>query len=116
MIFDPFLGTGTSAVVAKKLGRKYYGIEKDKNYFKAAYGRINNTKIIKEEIASVIKEEEEFRSLLMELPDTMIDPTVDIAAGSFSSGQFRGSDVCKNWRRKIQKTGRASNSNVKRHC
>ena len=27
------LGTGTTAVVAKKLGRKYFGIEKDKKYF-----------------------------------------------------------------------------------
>ncbi len=27
-IFDPFLGTGTTAVVSKKLGRNYFGIEK----------------------------------------------------------------------------------------
>jgi len=47
-ILDPFLGTGTSAVVAKKLGRKYFGIEKDKKYFKAANERINKTKIIEE--------------------------------------------------------------------
>jgi len=45
-IFDPFLGTGTTAVVAKKLGRKYFGIEKDKKYFKAANYRINKTQII----------------------------------------------------------------------
>ena len=32
-IFDPFLGTGTTAVVSKKLGRTYFGIEKDKNIF-----------------------------------------------------------------------------------
>ena len=32
-VFDPFLGTGTTAVVSKKLGRNYYGIEKDKKYF-----------------------------------------------------------------------------------
>ena len=45
-IFDPFLGTGTTAVVAKKLGREYYGIEKDKKYFLAARERINKaTKI-----------------------------------------------------------------------
>ena len=30
-ILDPFLGTGTSAVISKKLGRNFYGIEKDKN-------------------------------------------------------------------------------------
>ncbi len=42
-ILDPFVGTGTTAVVAKKLGRKYYGIEKDKKYFEAAKERINKT-------------------------------------------------------------------------
>ena len=46
LICDPFIGTGTSAVVAKKLGRKYFGIEKDKKYFSAANKRINSTKII----------------------------------------------------------------------
>ena len=30
---DPFLGTGTTAAVAKKLGRKYFGIEKDKKLY-----------------------------------------------------------------------------------
>jgi len=47
-ILDPFLGTGTTAAVAKKLGRKYFGIEKDKNYFKAANDRINNASVIEE--------------------------------------------------------------------
>ncbi len=46
LICDPFLGTGTSAVVAKKLGRNYFGIEKDKKYFSTANMRINSTKII----------------------------------------------------------------------
>ena len=41
-----FLGTGTTAVVAKKLGRKYFGIERDKRYFKAASERIKKTKVI----------------------------------------------------------------------
>ena len=54
-IFDPFLGTGTTAVVAKKLRRKYYGIEKDKTYFKAASRRINNAKIIKADYLEVIE-------------------------------------------------------------
>ena len=44
VILDQFLGTGTTAVVAKKLGRKYFGIERDKKYFKAACERINKAK------------------------------------------------------------------------
>jgi len=47
-ICDPFLGTGTTAVVAKKLGRKYLGIEKDRKYFEAANDRINKAQVIEE--------------------------------------------------------------------
>ena len=48
IIFDPFLGTGTTAVVAKKLGRKYFGIERNKKYFDAANIRLNNTNLIED--------------------------------------------------------------------
>ncbi len=47
---DPFLGTGTTAVVSKKLGRNYFGVEKEKNY-----KRIKNTKIIEDEYLDTIK-------------------------------------------------------------
>ena len=47
-IFDPFLGTGTTAVVAKKLGRAYFGIEQNKNYFSSAKKRIHATKQIED--------------------------------------------------------------------
>ena len=32
VVFDPFLGSGTTSVVAKKLGRQYVGIEQEKLY------------------------------------------------------------------------------------
>ncbi len=54
-IFDPFIGTGTAAVVAKKLGRKYFGIEKDKKYFKAASDRISKTQVIEESNLDILK-------------------------------------------------------------
>ena len=54
-IFDPFLGSGTTAVVSKKLGRSYFGIEKDKIYYEAASKRLQNTKEIKDEYLDVIQ-------------------------------------------------------------
>jgi len=41
LVLDPFLGSGTTAVVAKKLGRNWIGIEKSKKYVKIARQRIN---------------------------------------------------------------------------
>lgn len=41
IILDPFMGSGTTCVVAKKLNRKYIGIEKDEKYFQIAYNRVN---------------------------------------------------------------------------
>ena len=54
-IFDPFLGSGTTAVVSKKLGRSYFGIEKEKKYFEAANKRIKNTNIIKDEYLDTVQ-------------------------------------------------------------
>ena len=36
VVYDPFLGTGTTAIVAKKLGRKYIGSEIGEEYFKVS--------------------------------------------------------------------------------
>ena len=54
-VLDPFLGSGTTAVVAKKLGRNFCGIEKEKIYFEAASKRIKNSKIIRDEYLDTIK-------------------------------------------------------------
>ncbi len=40
VILDPFFGSGTTGAVAKRLGRHFIGIERDKTYAKAAERRI----------------------------------------------------------------------------
>lgn len=44
IIFDPFMGSGTTAVVAKKLKRRFLGSEIDKEYFKKSVKRLQTTK------------------------------------------------------------------------
>jgi modification methylase len=40
LVLDPFCGTGTTGAVAKKLGRRFVGCERDASYAKAAEKRI----------------------------------------------------------------------------
>lgn len=47
MILDPFLGSGTTSVVAKKLGRGYVGIEKNPTYCSWAEERLEKAAIDK---------------------------------------------------------------------
>ena len=41
VILDPFFGSGTTGAVAKKLGRNFIGIERDRKYVKIAQKRID---------------------------------------------------------------------------
>lgn len=44
LVIDPFSGSGTTAAVAQKLGRKWLGIEKDEEYATMSQERISNVK------------------------------------------------------------------------
>ncbi|MBR5904419.1 MAG: site-specific DNA-methyltransferase [Alphaproteobacteria bacterium] len=46
IILDPFVGSGTTAVAAKELGRQFIGIDREETYVKAARERVNNAKPI----------------------------------------------------------------------
>ena len=41
VIIDPFMGSGTTGVACKELGRDFIGVELDKDYFDIACKRIN---------------------------------------------------------------------------
>lgn len=41
VVLDPFFGTGTTGAVAKKLGRNYIGIEREKEYIRGAEKRLS---------------------------------------------------------------------------
>jgi modification methylase len=53
VVLDPFLGTGTTGVVARRLGRRFIGIERDPNYAEAAEARIAEVEPVPNELTSI---------------------------------------------------------------
>ena len=101
-IFDPFLGTGTTAVVSKKLGRNYYGIEKDKKYFIAAKERISKTKKIADDYLDTIENNKSkpripFGSLvelgIIKPGTSLFDPKKKINAKIMADGSIKYKDT-----------------------
>ena len=43
LIFDPFMGVGSTGVAARELGRRFVGVEIDREYFEAAKQRIGTS-------------------------------------------------------------------------
>lgn len=59
VILDPFFGTGTTGAVAKKLGRSFIGIEKDKTYVEGAKERLASIQTANnEELAYTVKKKQ----------------------------------------------------------
>ena len=50
IILDPFFGSGTTGLVANRLGRRYVGIELNKNYVKLAEKRLSQQEIFTNEV------------------------------------------------------------------
>jgi len=55
VVLDPFFGSGTTGAVAKKLGRNWIGIERDKKYIKVAQKRIDTVQEVDRETLNVEK-------------------------------------------------------------
>lgn len=54
VIVDPFMGSGTTGAMAKRLGRSFYGIERDKKYHEYAVRRIMNEEIEDDDFINAI--------------------------------------------------------------
>ena len=53
VVLDPFFGTGTTGAVAKRLGRRFIGIEREPDYLAVAEARIAHVRRLDSEVASV---------------------------------------------------------------
>ena len=49
IVLDPFFGTGTTGAMAKKLGRRYIGLERDPDYIKLADERLSKVRQMSED-------------------------------------------------------------------
>jgi modification methylase len=56
IVLDPFFGTGTTGAVARRLGRKWIGIERERKYVKVASERIAATLPLDESAMTVMGE------------------------------------------------------------
>ena len=54
VVLDPFFGTGTTGAVARRLGRRWIGIERERAYIKVATQRINSTLPLDESAMQVV--------------------------------------------------------------
>jgi modification methylase len=55
VVLDPFFGTGTTGAVAKRLGRRFIGIERDCDYAKAAAERIAKVEVLSDRVLETVR-------------------------------------------------------------
>jgi modification methylase len=105
IVLDPFLGTGTSAAVARRLSRHYIGIERHPAYVEAALGRVRRIRPVSDDGVTATPTKREavripFGSFVESgalpagtiLHDRMRRTTATVVAdGSIRSGQSQGS-------------------------
>jgi modification methylase len=59
VVLDPFFGTGTTGAVARRLGRRWIGIEKETSYAKVARERIDSTLPLDESAMQTVPDKRE---------------------------------------------------------
>jgi len=112
VVLDPFFGTGTTGAVARRLGRKWIGIEREQAYVKVASARIASTLPLDESaMQTVIDKREQPRvafGLLVE--NGMIPPgtrLTDAKRRWTAEVRADGSIACESHSGSIHKVGAA---------
>jgi modification methylase len=110
VVLDPFFGTGTTGVAAKRLGRHFIGIEREPAYARAALARLSQTEKLEDDLIRVStgKRAEPripFGALiergLIKPGDMLYDPAQRTAAKVRADGSL----VCKDATGSIHKIG-----------
>jgi modification methylase len=105
IVLDPFFGTGTTGAVARRLGRRWLGIERESAYVKVAKDRIASTLPLDESMMQMLPDKREqprvafgvlVESGLVAAGSTLTDAKRRWSAtvrvdGSISSGLYQGS-------------------------
>ncbi len=95
VVLDPFFGTGTTGAVARRLGRRWIGIEREPEYVKVARERIKSTLPLDE-------------SAMKTVPDKRDQPRVAfgtlVEAGLVPAGT-RLTDAKRRWNASVQADG-----------
>ena len=104
IVLDPFFGTGTTGAIAKRLGRRFIGIDRDDTYLEIAKQRITNTTSTPSDYTDVISKRTQpripFGTLLenglLLSGDVLWDHRRSVSAtinadGTITSGDHRGS-------------------------
>ena len=95
VVLDPFFGTGTTGAVARRLGRKWIGIEREASYVQVAMERIKSTLPLDESAMEVV-------------PDTRSAPRVPfgtlVETGLIAPGTMV-TDIKRRWQAMVHADG-----------
>ncbi len=94
LVLDPFFGTGTTGAVAKRLGRRWLGIERDAEYARLALERI----------AAVVPAATEFVALQMKREEPRVPFGALVERGLLAPGEILF-DARRRWTAKVRADG-----------
>jgi modification methylase len=98
LVLDPFFGSGTTGAVARKLGRRFIGIERDEEYARLARARIE----------AIEAAEASVEPALLATPDARAEPRIPFG-WLVEHGMLRPGDILfderKRWTAKVAADG-----------